>query len=320
MLDPCSSAPDGSLRRLILGAAFVAGLAVALAPRVPDVRAADLGPQIVVQADPSSDKAAGSKAATPASKGTGASPVTPDAKAEAGTKDARPDAAAKGATSESKDDDSDAADEEDDDADSAAAPAQKRHSAGSEIIIEKGGKHVRVQGFGRDREYDSFEQFVQDAPWLAGLVFVIVLCIFHVPLLIIVLLVWYKLRKNRLANETMLKLAERGVVTPAAAMDAVASGNAAAAAASIAPASMPAYEHARLLRRRVVWSDLRKGVILTGIGFGLSAFSMFDDGTPNSVGLVFLFVGIGYCLLWFLEDRKGEPGGGSSGTPPAGGA
>ena len=51
-----------------------------------------------------------------------------------------------------------------------------------------------------------------------GLVFVTVLLVFLIPLLIIVLLIWYKIRKNRMANETMLKLAERGVVPPAAAM------------------------------------------------------------------------------------------------------
>ena len=84
---------------------------------------------------------------------------------------------------------------------------------------------------------------------------------------------------------------------------------------------MPAYEHANALRQRAVWSDLRKGVILTGVGLGLSFFSMLDDGTPNSVGLVFLFIGLGYCLLWFFEDRtrptrSGEP----STTPPTRGA
>ena len=46
-------------------------------------------------------------------------------------------------------------------------------------------------------------------------------------------------------------------------------------------------------------------------------FSMLDDGTPNSVGLVFLFLGIGYAVLWYFEDRHlaaqrppSEPGGG----------
>jgi hypothetical protein len=175
-----------------------------------------------------------------------------------------------------------------------------------------------VEGLGRDREYDSFEQFVQDAPWLAGLVFATVLMVFLVPLLIIVLLIWYKIRKNRMANETMLKLAERGVVPPTAAMDAVASGNPAplAEAAMATPAGAPAYEHAKALQRRAVWSDLRKGVILTGIGLGLTMFSMLDDGSPNSVGLVFLFVGAGYCVLWYFEDRPRGSRRDPTSTPP----
>ena len=65
------------------------------------------------------------------------------------------------------------------------------------IVVDKGGKRVASGVCGRDREYDSFEQFVQDAPWLAGLVFLVVLLVFLVPLLIIVLLIWYKMRKNR---------------------------------------------------------------------------------------------------------------------------
>jgi len=191
------------------------------------------------------------------------------------------------------------------------------------IVIEKGRKRVRVEGLGRDREYDSFEQFVQDAPWLAGLVFLVVLLVFLVPLLIIALLIWYKIRKNRMANETMLKLAERGVVPTTAAMDAVASGAAVpmADAATSGPAAIPAYEHARALQRRTAWSDLRKGVMLTGVGLGLIAFSMFDDGTPNSVGLVCLFVGAGYCLLWYFEDRHRLPQRNATTTPtPPGGA
>jgi len=163
---------------------------------------------------------------------------------------------------------------------------------------------------------------VQDAPWLAGLVFLSTLLVFLVPLLIVVLLIWYKLRKNRIANETMLKLAERGVVPPAAAMDAVASGTAgsvaAAATAPAPPPGMPAYEQVRYVRRRAVWSDLRKGVILLAIGLGLSFWSILDDGTANSVGLVLLFLGLGYCALWFFEDRTAQPEQPPR-TPPAGG-
>jgi len=294
-------------RRLILGTALAFGLAAALLPHTPTVLAA--GPAIViVQAQP--QRPAESPSAAKAAK-------APDAKAAAGAIPAPPPvpvppAATPDASAP------DAADEPD-----ADAGQKDRTTVGKRtIIIEKGNKRVHVDVLGRDREYDSFEQFVQDAPWLAGLVFLAVLLVFLVPLLIIVLLIWYKIRKNRMANETMLKLAERGVLPPTTAMDAVASGNAVsmAAAATAAPAGTPAYEHARSLQRQTVWSDLRKGIILSGVGLGLTFFSIMDDGTPNSVGLIFLFVGLGYCLLWYLEDRTRTPQRDPSGTPPAGGA
>jgi len=297
---PCGKPP----RRLILGAAAALGLLTALTPHMPTVLAA--GPAIViVQADTA--KEPGKTTAGPAAR-----PATPPAPAAAPSPPVPPSATPN----------ADAPDAADADADEDAPGKDKVTVDKRRIVIEKGGKRVHVGVLGRDREYDSFEQFVQDAPWLAGLVFLTVLLVFLVPLLIIVLLIWYKIRKNRMANETMLKLAERGVVPPATAMDAVAAGNAAslAAAATAAPVGTPAYEHARALQRRTMWSDLRKGVILSGVGLGLTAFSMMDDGTPNSVGLIFLFVGLGYCLLWYLEDRTRLPQRDPSATPPAGGA
>lgn len=199
------------------------------------------------------------------------------------------------------------------DGDASAAEGDSATSKGDHggIVIEQGRKKIRIEGLGLgpDRQYDSFAQFMHDAPWLAGMFFIAMMSVFLVPLLIVALLVWYKLRKNRLANETMLKLAERGVVPPATAMDAVASGRAPAVAAAVEPTSDPAYNHARALHRRAVWSDLRKGVILSAIGVGLNLWSMLDDATPNGVGLILLFLGLGYCVLWFFEDRRDEPRG-----------
>jgi len=290
-----SSWGTADVRRLVLGGAFAIGIAVAMAPHTASVRAADLDVRIA-QADAPAASKAGADAATPAPPATSASKAD-RAKANAEGTDAA--------------DDSDTTDEDT----SKGSITADRHG----IVIDKGGKHIRIEGLGRDREYDSFQQFVQDAPWLAGLVFLSTLLVFLVPLLIVVLLIWYKLRKNRIANETMLKLAERGVVPPAAAMDAVASGTAAsvagAATAPPPPPGMPAYEQVRYVRRRAVWSDLRKGVILVAIGLGLSFWSILDDGTANSVGLVLLFLGLGYCVLWFFEDRTAQPQQ-PPGTPP----
>ena len=291
-----------SVRRLVLGGAFALGLAFAMTPHMESVRAADLATGLLAQADPA--------ARTP--------PPGAAAEAPAAQPPAKPQASGPGQA------DADDAEDTSDAADDAGKGSRKDSGVGSHgIFIEKGAGKIRIEGLGRDREYDSFEQFVQQQPWVAGMFFVFVMILFLVPLLIIVLLIWYKLRKNRLANETMLKLAERGIVPPAAAMDAVASGTAASvAAAAVPPPSNPAYEQARYLHRRTVWSDLRKGVILSAVGLALSFWSMLDDGTANSVGLVLLFVGLGYCLLWFFEGRTTVPprvpGTPPPGTPPPG--
>ena len=128
--------------------------------------------------------------------------------------------------------------------------------------------------------------------------------VFLTPILIIALVIWYKMRKQRMLNETMIRLAEKGVVPPSEAYTAVAGGGANAMQA--APSTAPLYAQAREVRRRAVWSDLRKGVICGAIGLGFTFYSMLDDGTPNFVGLVLLFVGLAYIVLWYFEERQVE--------------
>jgi len=171
----------------------------------------------------------------------------------------------------------------------------------------RGAPHVTVGG----HEYDSFEAFVEQAPWIAGLVFMTTALVFLVPLVVIILVIWYKMRRARMMNETMLKLAERGAVPAGEAMQAIANGRPEQALAS-SPVTAPLYEQAKTLRRKAAWSDLRKGVILGAIGFGMTAYSMLDDGSPNGLGLILLFVGIGFVVLWYLEDRQAEE---RQGTP-----
>ncbi len=284
-------------RRLVLGAALAAALAAWLFPHATLVRAAPQESVRIVQV-----------ADTPPAEPKPA-PKTGDAKAAAKSA-AKSESAGKAADDAA----TDAAKSADVDADAdEAKPGTDITIDRHGIRVEKGRKHVTVQGFGGDREYDSFESFVQDAPWLAGLVFLVVLLVFLVPLLIIVLLIWYKVRKNRMLNETMLKLAEKGVVPPAEAMAALDTNRVASG-----PTTTPLYEQAKQIRQRAVASDLRKGVILMAAGLALVFWSMLDDGSPNSVGLVLLFLGIGYCVLWYLEGRTPAPRAG--GTPPPGGA
>jgi hypothetical protein len=160
-----------------------------------------------------------------------------------------------------------------------------------------GASHLR---FDTDDDFDVFSNHLQKSPWVIGLIFLVVGSIFLTPVVLLVGIIWYKLRKTRLQNEAMLALAEKGVVPPAQAADALAAG---ASAASVAP---QVYQQAVALRKRVVWSDLRKGVILSMIGLGMSFYFVTASGEPSWLGLILLFVGVGYVALWWLEGRHLE--------------
>jgi hypothetical protein len=190
--------------------------------------------------------------------------------------------------------------------------AEKGETTAQKNGGKRGESHVR---FDTD---DEFDVFLQKTPWAIGLIFLVVGSIFLTPVILLIGIIWYKLRKTRLQNEAMLALAERGVVPPAQAADALAIGT---SAASVAP---QVYQQAVAMRKRVVWSDLRKGVILSMIGLGLSFYAMTASGEPSWIGLILLFVGVGYVALWWLEGRHLEQAGATragngAGTSSSGG-
>ena len=162
---------------------------------------------------------------------------------------------------------------------------------------------------------EDFSDTIEKMPWIIGLIFLVVGSVFLTPVVLVVGIVWYKLRKTRLQNEAMLALAERGVVPPAQAADALASG---APPANVAP---QLHQQAVAKQKGVAWSDLRKGIILTMIGLATSFYSMTGEGAPNWLGLVLIFVGLGYLALWWLEGRHLEHAGTVSegGAKPGGG-
>jgi hypothetical protein len=161
-----------------------------------------------------------------------------------------------------------------------------------------------------DDDFDSFNEALHTAPWVVGLAFLVVGSIFLTPVFLLIGIIWYKLRKTRLQNEAVLKLAERGAMVPAQAADAIMSGvmpeaAMASSAEPLAPgaSAAPVYQQAVIARRRAVWSDLRKGVILTAIGLSFVFYWMVESGSASWVGLVLMFLGLGYLLLWWFEDR-----------------
>ena len=291
-----ASPPSRLARRLVLGCAVVLALAIAVVPRLPGVHAQDARP------------AAPPAALTAPPMGNPSLTVT-DGEGRSATVDIHVDKGKKTVTIEKS---------------TTVKPgAEKTIDEDVEDSVPIGGvgpgkhgKRVRVGGgvFGDDHEYDSFNDFVRTEPGLAFMVVSIVALVFLSPVLAIALILWYRMRKARMLNETMLKLAEKGVVPPAEALGALAGNE--SAAMSAAPSAAPIYEQAKQIRRRAAWSDLRKGVLLGGFGLGLAVWGVLDDGTPNGLGLVLLFVGIGYIVLWWFEDRQVAPRGNGTGAPP----
>ena len=56
-------------------------------------------------------------------------------------------------------------------------------------------------------------------------------------------------------------------------------------------------------------SDLRRGVVLVMVGFGLMIFfgAMNDwEGGAWSLGMIPFVIGLGYLLVWKLEDRRAK--------------
>jgi hypothetical protein len=173
-------------------------------------------------------------------------------------------------------------------------PPSKKHRRG----------HIQIG----DDEFDSFNDALHTAPWVVGLAFLVAGSILLTPVFLLIGIIWYKLRKTRLQNEALLKLAEKGMMPPAQAVDTMMSGvtqdaAASAGASTTASVATPVYQQAIIARRRAVWSDLRRGVILIAVGLSFVFYSMIENGSANWVGLVLLFLGIGYILLWWFEDR-----------------
>jgi hypothetical protein len=271
------------VRRLVIGGALLLASLAAFLPDTPSVRAAEpasMSPWRLAQND--------AKAAAETAR---------DAAREASQ-------AAKEAAREA----------------AAAAREARRTAADAEVDIgtdaDRPGRHKGIRiGIGdADRQYDSFDQFLDRDPALASMVLGIVFVVFLTPILFTGLIIWYKMRKNRMQNETMLRLAEKGIVAPADAMQAINSGRV-GAALGVAASTAPLAEQARALRKQAAWSDLRKGVLMGTVGLALTLYGVVDDGSPSWIGLVLLFVGIGYCALWYFEDQQPASAAARAATP-----
>jgi hypothetical protein len=100
------------------------------------------------------------------------------------------------------------------------------------------------------------------------------LATFGLPLLLVAIVLIYKQRKTRLTHETILKLAEKGLPVP------------------------PQLLEPPLKRS----SGLRGGLVLIGLGLGLSIFFL-SQGGPWSIGLIPGLMGAALLLAWWIESK-----------------
>ncbi len=99
------------------------------------------------------------------------------------------------------------------------------------------------------------------------------------PIMLAGLIVWYKARRARMMHDTAIALAEKGQPVP--------------------PELFMAREEPA--------SDLRRGLVLIGLGLGLAIFLAQMD-KPWSFGLIPLFMGVGYLIVWKMEGGGKDKG------------
>src|SRR6516164_310820 len=173
---------------------------------------------------------------------------------------------------------------------STAAPSATSTSTSSDLAdrihrkLEKklGHKHgIIIDGDDKDGVGSSKDIPAEIIP-LVGIVF---LSIFGAPVLIVILIGLFALLVSRSRQRTIRMLVEKGQPVPTE---------------LLAPAT-------RAVRQR---SDVRRGVVWSMVGVGLIVWlgAVNDwEGGAWSFGLIPFLIGLGYLIIWKLENKKDIP-------------
>ncbi len=173
---------------------------------------------------------------------------------------------------------------------STAAPGATASSASSDLAdrihrkLEKklGNKHGIVIDTDKDDDADLDQMRNLVAIPIVAIVF---LSIFGAPVAIVVMVGIFSMIATRMRQRTIRMMVEKGQPVPAE---------------LLAPAT-------RGIRRR---SDVRRGVVWTMVGLGLMIWlaAVNDwEGGAWSFGLIPFLIGLGYLIVWKLENKKDIP-------------
>ena len=146
------------------------------------------------------------------------------------------------------------------------------------IDIDLGHKTTHISRHRTDDGSDGDDMGALMAIPIVGIIFT---TLFGAPVMVVAAVMFFSYLKSRSLHRTVRMMVEKGQEVPAA---------------LFAPPPV--------IRAR---SDMRRGVVLLMVGFGLMVFfgAMNDwEGGAWSLGLIPFLIGAGYLLVWKLEGNK----------------
>src|SRR5207253_4390772 len=169
------------------------------------------------------------------------------------------------------------------------SPASTPASKIEQSIRKKHKKHFGFTIDDHDKDLDALNRLGEeksgDLPaFVIPIVAITMLTVFGAPVLIVGLIMYFSFSRSRALQKTVRMMVEKGQPVPEALLN-----------------PPPAQ------RQR---SDLRRGVVLTMIGIGLTVFfgAVNDwEGGAWTLGLIPLLIGAGYLLVWKLDTKKDNP-------------
>src|SRR5437762_13213514 len=169
------------------------------------------------------------------------------------------------------------------------SPTSPPQSKIEQSIRKKHKKHFGFTIDDRDKDLNALDRLGEknsgDIPeFVIPIVAIVFMTIFGAPVLIVGLILYFSFSRQRALHRTVRMMVEKGQPVPEALLN-----------------PPPAQ------RQR---SDVRRGVVLTMIGIGVTVFlgAASDwEGGAWTLGLIPFLIGAGYLLVWKLDTKKDNP-------------